>query len=300
VVDTGTGRQSAAQSESHPIDLLASYALDALEEDERNAVDAHLSGCAQCQVELVHLQTAVDALPLAAPAVVPPARARARLLQRIASDQGDVVDGVDGTVQVNQASQARPRPQVPQRPRQEPIRMAPPPSMGNWSTWGGWAVATASVAVAAFTGWQSLTAQQQAATLRTEVASLHATVREHVTALDQIDPAQARLAAVRGAGSTATIQGRLVYQPDGQTVLAVLENLPALEPDHVYQLWLMPRAPGAAPVSAGTLLPGPSGAGSLVIRTPARLGGFTGIGLTAEPSPGRSAPSGPVLANGTL
>ena len=293
----------------HPTDLLASYALDALEEDERNAVEAHLSSCARCQAELVHLQTAVDALPLAAPAVVPPVRARARLLARIASDQTDVAgvagraggtDEAGGTGQANQPDQARRVPRVAEEPRRDPIRMVPQAAMGGWGMWGGWAVAAVAVAVAAFTGWQAVSAQQLAATLGAEVASLQATVRDHATALDQIDPALARLAAVRGTGSTAAIQGRLVYQADGQTALAVLEHLPALELDKVYQLWLMPAAPGAAPVSAGTLLPGPSGAASLVIRAPSRLGGFTGIGLTAEPSPGRSAPSGPILANGTL
>lgn len=39
-------------SGTHPHDDLAVYALDALEPDERAAIDAHLEGCAACRAEL--------------------------------------------------------------------------------------------------------------------------------------------------------------------------------------------------------------------------------------------------------
>ena len=39
-------------SDAHPHDDLAVYAIDALEGDERAAVEAHIAGCAQCQAEV--------------------------------------------------------------------------------------------------------------------------------------------------------------------------------------------------------------------------------------------------------
>ena len=42
----------------HPHDELAAYAVDALDPDERAAVEAHLDGCAPCRAELAeHWET---------------------------------------------------------------------------------------------------------------------------------------------------------------------------------------------------------------------------------------------------
>ncbi len=78
---------------THPVDLLAVYALDSLDEEERNEVRVHLKGCSQCRAALVELREAVDALPFATHAVPPPPSSRAKLLARIAADRaGDVAD----------------------------------------------------------------------------------------------------------------------------------------------------------------------------------------------------------------
>jgi len=142
-------------------------------------------------------------------------------------------------------------------------------------------------------------AQREAAAARAEVAALYAALEEQAEVLDQIDPAGGRLAALRGSAGTP-IEGRVVYQPAGQTAWAVLEHLPSLNAGRVYQLWLLPTTQGAPPVSAGTFVPGPSGTASVVIRAPSRLAGFAGIGLTTEPAPGCTAPTGPIPANGSI
>jgi len=54
-----TGRQ---RSERHPLDDLALYALDALEGDEAEEVEAHLAVCAACRQELAAHEEALGAL----------------------------------------------------------------------------------------------------------------------------------------------------------------------------------------------------------------------------------------------
>jgi anti-sigma-K factor RskA len=54
-----TGRQ---RSEGHPLDDLALYALDALEGDEAEEVEAHLALCASCRRELAAHEEALGAL----------------------------------------------------------------------------------------------------------------------------------------------------------------------------------------------------------------------------------------------
>jgi anti-sigma-K factor RskA len=50
------------RSEQHPLDDLALYALDALEGDEAEEVEAHLDECAMCRLELATHEEALGAL----------------------------------------------------------------------------------------------------------------------------------------------------------------------------------------------------------------------------------------------
>ena len=68
-------------------DLVAPYALDALEPDEREAFDRHLDGCAECREQLAELQVATDALAYAESAE-PPVELRKRILDAARSENG--------------------------------------------------------------------------------------------------------------------------------------------------------------------------------------------------------------------
>ncbi len=65
---------------AHPSMDLELYAMDALPEEERAAIDAHLADCAACAAEVAGLAAVVDALPAAVPLREPPAPLRARVL----------------------------------------------------------------------------------------------------------------------------------------------------------------------------------------------------------------------------
>ena len=71
----------------HPTDLLPSYALGALEDDERANVETHLDGCAACRNEVERLTAAVDALAESVVPVAPPPDVRRRLMARIAAER---------------------------------------------------------------------------------------------------------------------------------------------------------------------------------------------------------------------
>ena len=66
---------------------VAAYALDALDDDERHAYEAHLAGCEQCRAELAGLTNTGGALGLAADAADPPEGLRDRILDA-ARDEG--------------------------------------------------------------------------------------------------------------------------------------------------------------------------------------------------------------------
>jgi anti-sigma-K factor RskA len=64
-----------------PHDLVAAYALDALDEDERAHFDKHLAGCEECTEQLAALREPVAALAYAAEGPVPSAALRGRILE---------------------------------------------------------------------------------------------------------------------------------------------------------------------------------------------------------------------------
>jgi anti-sigma-K factor RskA len=64
-----------------PHDLVAAYALDALDEDERERFDQHLAGCEECTEQLAALRDPVAALAYAAEGPVPSTALRRRILE---------------------------------------------------------------------------------------------------------------------------------------------------------------------------------------------------------------------------
>ena len=67
-------------------DVAVLYALGALSQNEARSFEQHLSeGCDACAAELESFEKTVKALAFSAPVEEPPARARARLLERLAS-----------------------------------------------------------------------------------------------------------------------------------------------------------------------------------------------------------------------
>jgi anti-sigma factor RsiW len=61
-------------------ELVAGYALDALDADGRRAFESHLAGCERCRAELAGLSEAVGTLAFAVEGLAPPAALRGRIL----------------------------------------------------------------------------------------------------------------------------------------------------------------------------------------------------------------------------
>jgi anti-sigma factor RsiW len=69
----------------HPRELLAAYALDALPDDERESVQAHLAGCAECRREVARHRAVTEVLAMSVlPEQPPTADLRERILRESA------------------------------------------------------------------------------------------------------------------------------------------------------------------------------------------------------------------------
>ena len=72
-------------------ELTAAYALDALDESDRDAYEEHLAGCDRCRDELGSLSEAAAALAYGVRAPAPPPGLRGRILAAAAGDRPNVV-----------------------------------------------------------------------------------------------------------------------------------------------------------------------------------------------------------------
>ncbi len=69
--------------------LLGAYALGAVDQAEREQVEAHLAGCAACRQELARLQEAADMLP---PASRPPEELWKRIVAEVQAAEDEQRD----------------------------------------------------------------------------------------------------------------------------------------------------------------------------------------------------------------
>ncbi len=91
-------------------------------------------------------------------------------------------------------------------------------------------------------------------------------------------------------------RGVAFFQPEGSGVLH-LSNLPALDPARAYQLWYFPVG-DEAPIPGDTFNLNEDGIAFSLI--PADVGAVRALGISAEPTAGSQAPTGPIILIGTL
>lgn len=268
-------------------DAVASYAIDALDPAEARAFEAHLSTCARCQAELAQLRRVVAGIGMTAEPMTPPAPLKARTLSRAIGP-----GRVEAPTQVL-LDDLRPFPRVPVTAR--------PSSMP-------WLLAAASIVIAVMSG-------MYAWSLRARVASLEQMVA--VTSA-QADRLRDELISVRRSSDTLLRTVQVISAPDVQQVVLKgqagapgatgraywsasrglvfnAEQLPALTPGRVYQIWVISGK--EAPIGAGTFSVA-NGSGSLTTQLPAGVKTINAVAVTNEPAGGSATPTLPILLVG--
>ena len=247
--------------------LAASYVLDALDAQDREAFEAHLETCDVCRGEVQSLRPVVDALGQAVPQVTPRPELRARVLAGVTGVSPPVV-----------------RP-VPAR-----------------SAWTGWLPLAASLLVAAGLGLYARQLQGRLSTLETrlERAELRAAAAERDTleARGVADDARRALSVVTSPDlARITLSGRpaapgasanALWSRNRGMVFAVA-GLPAAPSGRVYQVWVLTAK---VPVSAGLLSLDSSGRATAIFQTPVDILPPTGVAVTLEPAGGVPQPTG--------
>jgi anti-sigma-K factor RskA len=253
------------------------YALGALPEAEAAAVKVHVAGCRECAAKLAEALGNVAVLALAAEQEKPAAAVKEKLFARIAAERAatrSVTHTVGGQETVREVK----------RPR---------------DNWWNWVLVPATVVLAIFCAElyrenRTLTGEvREARRMAAEFEKERLHVMGLVNALSARDTETIRLASTKDGipGTDAVVR----YNKRLGKVLYTAE-LPALPPEKVYQMWLVPT--NGAPVSAGTFTAiGPGRAEPWEAEVPANSEPKA-FAVTVEPAGGVPKPTGKIILLG--
>ena len=254
-------------SHSEYEELAAGYVLGALEPDDEHAFQQHLSGCSVCEANVRELEAVVGGLAYAAPPVDPPDTLWAGIRREI-------------------------RPEAARRTSIPAAAPGPPSGAGvrRLRLLPALAAAAAILLVVVLSLW-NLNLRDQNAVYRDRVAAL-----ERATELAN-DPG-ASLVTLQDQAGTAGARATVIASSRQDRGVLLIENLPPLQRNRVYELWGLPG--GRIPDAEKALVFVPlrrQGTQALQFEVPIQPG--TAFAITEEPGPdGSDKPTPPPLLLG--
>ena len=269
-------------------EMLAAYALGALEAEDVRALEDHLRNCADCTALVAEWSDATASLALSAQAVEPPAELRARILESVRSipqnsdgkmaSRGEVESG---NAQLEVASNVVRMPKDARRRLQAPV----------W--FGAIAASLAIIALAAslFVVWKRLNRLQyemereraNAETLAKEL-SAEREMRELLTAPG------VRMTELAGMGAAPTASAKLAVDPQTGKAMLFAYNLPPAPAGRAYQLWYISDLKN--PVPGAVFDTDARGRAVLHDQVPEAGRKASIFAVTLEPAGGVRAPTG--------
>jgi hypothetical protein len=276
----------------HPLDDLAAYALDALDDTERQAVDDHLSQCYACRAELAgHHET----LAVLTPDEAPPGP----VWERIAAGIGapDLPDPRAAGSQSGPAGTVEPVVEPPAESTD--VRESTEPAESTDVAAGAEGPPVTSLADARARRSSRLRWVAAAAALSTAAAAggVFGFALGDSGGSDADIGTLAQQASEQASGVLATLDGtggqpvaHVVSDDDGAYI--VLDGLQDLPEGLAYQLWSLT---GPQPVSLGML--GREGTNTVAFRLPPTI---TRLAISVAPTSGDTAPAGDFQASGDI
>jgi len=256
-----------------PHDLLAAYALDAVESEDRFGVEQHVAHCPRCQAELDGYRDVAAAIGNSVEKV--PDKLWSSISSRL------VERPIDGAPPMPVLL----RPDFDQGGHRREGVDASRRRLSMWRRSTVSVIAVAAVTVITFLGLGLAHANNQNAQLRGALGEIsHSTV---VAALDTPGHRLISLTNARHGGSA-----QFVVLPDGRGYL-VKSDLPSLSAKETYQLW---GVVSGQPISIGILGRNPGQVTFTFAGSPSP----SQLGINVEPAGGSVVPSSPMLVEGTI
>ena len=258
---------AAPLSCDHCEELLADYLLHALEPEAVQAMTEHLSTCTRCWAHLTASEAVLDHLAQGVPQRDPPGELGSRLLAA----------AVERTLSTASAP-------VPQR---SPRRLR-----------GAVLLAAANVVFCLGMGWWTWHVQREAALVhqRWQEVQRHFAIQRQAFTL--ITAPEARPVVLHSDKAESQARGILLLKPAEPHAVLIVQDLPPLQRDRAYQLWLgwgdRQRDNG------GVFRVDEQGFGLIRIAAPRPFTAYQRVGITEEPAGGSPGPTSPRVIGATL
>jgi hypothetical protein len=259
---------------------LAAYALGDTEEGAA-AARAHLAVCPRCQRDLREYRLVAGMLPYSAPEAAPQPELREHVIAAVR----------------RQVAESTPAPHpAPFAAPAAPAHHPPLLLSGFRRRRSFWATLAFAALALALLGWNI--------SLRRELASQTAIValsrQNWQTMIVLLNDSALRWYAVAADPAPPPGQyaahGHFWASPKAQVACLVVQGLPDLPDDQVYQVWL---ERGSEQSSGGTF-EAHNGNAWAFVRSDTPITGYSAMFVTIEPAGGSAAPDGPRVISGTL
>lgn len=244
---------------------LAAYALG--EAEAAPAALGHLSACPRCRSDLREYRAVAGLLPYGQAEHEPAPELRQRLLAAVASE-------------------ARPASAAP--------ASLAAPAGGRKALWrpalsrAGWAAASFAAITVLLLGW-NIRLQRE---LSQQSAQIVTNRQSWQTMIALLNDESLRWYNI----GSSTARGHFWATAQGSVACLVAEDLPALAPGQVFQVWLA----GPGEQRSGGTFEGRNGNAWLLVESDERMANYSTVFVTIEPEGGSAAPSGPRILDGGL
>ncbi len=253
---------------------LAAYALG--DAEEVAAAQAHLAVCPRCQHDLREYRLVAGILPFSAPEAMPQPALREQVIAAVKREAAESM------------SAPAPRPAQFATPTAAALRPG-----GRRSFWAALAFAVLALALL---GW-NISLRRELDRQTALVALSRQNWQTMIVLLD--DTALAKYAVAADSAPAAgqyPAHGHFWGSPQAQVACLVVQDLPDLQPDQVYQVWMVR---GTELASGGTFEVH-NGQAWTFVRSDEPIEGYSEMFVTIEPTGGSVAPGGPRVMSSTL
>ncbi len=260
-------------------ELIASYALGALETDEMTLVQEHLVDCGFCANLAREASEVAHYLPYAARYRPAPEGSLERMMGAIRDIGPSPLPSPSG-----RGSSVQP----------SPIRRG---SFLEWLRRPVFApVAAATVLVLGLAGW-NMSLMGELSAERRQMSALQNRLAQQTHLLMMVTSGSAVTRPLEGTALAPSAQIRLIMDDSSNSAMLMARRLPPLPAGRMYQVWLGRQG---ARMPAATLPVDEQGDGECTLQLDASVHSYDSAWITVEPMRGGPLPNSPGVAKGAL